>query len=430
MKQAGREAVSAVTGRVIAMPTGDQERLSWSALSAVLVAMFAITVGYGVALPILPFLIEQIVGNPTPETLSWHTGLLTATYVVAIFVGAPFWGKISDRRGRKPIILLGLLGFAATSGLFSVIGNLPLLYIIRFLAGLFAAAITPVAYALIGDHAPSKEWRAHRFALINISGTAGFFFGPLLGGIAVQIAGRLWSLSPERALSMPLFAAVILTAFAVILATLLLPGPVKRKIEDTRTEAAPAKPDALVRLLAIASVTALAIGAFEVSLSLRGKVLGLDAAHIGAMFAECSLIMAVVQALVFSPLIKPETTRWMLAPGLAALSVGLVAVSLVTTPIPMSIAVAVVAASAGILSPIATYWASFGVTASEGTNLGRMTAAASLGQAVGSAAGGLLFDVPQLPDGSFVLAALLVAATVLISLRLPTLLMPETVEDK
>ena len=148
------------------------------------------------------------------------------------------------------------------------------------------------------------------------------------------------------------------------------------------------------------------------------------------MFAECSLIMAVVQALVFSPLIKPEITRWLLAPGLGALSVGLISVSIVTTSIPMSIAVAVVAASAGILSPIATYWASFGITASEGANLGRMTAAASLGQAIGSAAGGLLFDVPQFPDASFALAALLVAATLLISLQLPKLLMPETVEDK
>ncbi len=425
-----KDAICAMIGHESAMPMPDQERLSWSALAAVLVAMFAITVGYGVALPILPFLIEQIAGNPAPETLSWHTGLLTATYVVAIFLGAPFWGKISDRHGRKPIILAGLLGFAAASGLFSVTGSLPLLYIVRFIAGLFAAAITPVAYALIGDHAPSKEWRAHRFALINIAGTAGFFFGPLLGGIAVKIAGRLWSLSPERALSMPLFAAVILAVFAVILATLLLPGHVKRKIEDTPAETLQAKPDAVLRLLAIAFVTALAIGAFEVSLSLRGKVLGLDAAHIGAMFAECSLIMAVVQALIFSPLVKPETTRWMLAPGLAASSVGLITVSIVTTSIPMSIAVAVVAASAGILSPIATYWASFGVTASEGANLGRMTAAASLGQAVGSAAGGLLFDVPQFPEASFVLAAFLVVATLLVSLRLPNLLMPETAEGK
>ncbi len=413
-------------GRDIPAAFREPERLGWSALSAVLLAMFAITVGFGVALPVLPFLIEQIATNPTPRAVSWHTGLLTGTYVIAIFVGAPFWGKVSDQHGRKPIILLGLSGFAATTGLFAVTGNLPLLYLGRFLAGVFAAAISPVAYALIADEAPSKEWRAHRFAMINIAGTAGFFMGPLLGGIAMR-TGALWSDTPQKALSMPIFAALLVAIIALVSAVLLLPGPVRRQIKDGPAEVLQTRPSALARLLAIAFVTALAIGSFEVSLSLRGKLLGLDAAHIGAMFAECSLIMAVVQGLIFSPLVKPQTTRLLIVPGLLTLSVGLVIVAVVNTSIPMAIAVALVAASAGILSPIATYWASFGMSASEGANLGRMTAAASLGQAIGSAAGGFLFDLPLMPGASFVLAALFVAATLLICIRLPGLLMPQPI---
>ncbi|VXC73956.1 Predicted MFS family arabinose efflux permease (fragment) [Bosea sp. 125] len=140
--------------------------------------------------------------------------------------------------------------------------------------------------------------------------------------------------------------------------------------------------------------------------------------------------MAIVQALVFSPLIKPELTRWFIAPGLATLSVGLVVVSLVSGSVLMSIAVALVAASAGMLSPVATYWASLGIATSEGAQLGRMTAAASLGQALGSVAGGALFDLPVLPDASFVLAALLVLGTLLASMRLPQLLMPDTPASK
>jgi predicted MFS family arabinose efflux permease len=91
----------------------------------------------------------------------------------------------------------------------------------------------------------------------------------------------------------------------------------------------------------------------------------------------------------------------------------------------MSVAVALVAASAGMLSPVATYWASFGIPTSQGAQLGRMTAAASLGQALGSVAGGALFNLPILPDASFLLAALLVLATLLACIRLPRLLMPE-----
>jgi predicted MFS family arabinose efflux permease len=90
----------------------------------------------------------------------------------------------------------------------------------------------------------------------------------------------------------------------------------------------------------------------------------------------------------------------------------------------MTVAVALVAASAGTLSPVATYWASLGMAASQGAILGRMTASASLGQAIGSAAGGLLFDVPFLPAASFFLAAIVVFATLLISFPLPRLLVP------
>ncbi len=403
------------------MAAAEATHLSWSALSTVLVAMFAITVGYGVALPILPFLIEQIAGKSTPQALSWHTGLLTGAYIIAIFVGAPVWGRISDQCGRKPIILVGLLGFAATTAFFAVTESLPLLYLGRFLAGLFAAAITPVAYALIGDHAPSKEWRAHRFALINISGTAGFFIGPLLGGLAVRVAGKLWALPPDRSLAMPLLTATGLAVIAAVLVVILLPSGGRRQNLDVTADAAQIERRTMLRLLAIALVTALAIGVFEVGLALRGKVLGLDAAHIGIMFAECSLVMAVVQALIFSPLIKPELTRWFVVPGLATLAVGLVIVSLVSTSVLMSVAVALVAASAGMLSPVATYWASFGIPTSQGAQLGRMTAAASLGQALGSVAGGALFNLPILPDASFLLAALLVLATLLACIRLPRL---------
>lgn len=412
------------------MAAAEATHLSWSALSTVLIAMFAITVGYGVALPILPFLIEQIAGKSTPQALSWHTGLLTGAYIIAIFVGAPVWGRISDRYGRKPIILVGLLGFAATTAFFAVTESLPLLYLGRFLAGLFAAAITPVAYALIGDHAPSKEWRAHRFALINIAGTAGFFIGPLLGGLAVRVAGKLWALPPDRSLAMPLLTATGLAVVAALLVVMLLPSAARRQNVDVTPDAAQIERRAMLRLLAIALVTALAIGVFEVGLALRGKVLGLDAAHIGIMFAECSLVMAVVQALVFSPLIKPELTRWFVAPGLATLAIGLVIVSLVSTSVLMSVAVALVAASAGMLSPVATYWASFGIPTSQGAQLGRMTAAASLGQALGSVAGGALFNLPILPDASFLLAALLVLATLLACIRLPQLLMPESTASR
>ena len=399
------------------------EPLSWRALFALLLAMFAITVGYGIVLPILPFLIERLPVATNGTALSSHTGLLTGTYILAIFLFAPLWGKVSDRWGRRPVILLALVGFAATLALFTLAESLPLLYLGRFLAGIFAAAIAPVAYALVGDHAPSKEWRARRFALINIAGTAGFFVGPLLGGLVLRTYRELFAGSAERAYSAPFLASAGLALLATLMIWGLLPHAVQR--EGRHPPAAERQIDraVMLRLWVIAFVTAAAVGAFEVGLSLRGKqVLGMDAARIGMMFAECSLVMFVVQALVFSPLVKPGTTRWFLAPALAVLAIGLVAVPFSSSSITTGIAVALVAASAGILSPIVTYWVSLGAGDTQGADLGRVIAAASLGQAIGSAAGGLLFDVSILSNAAFNVAAITVLAGLTASLGLPRLL--------
>ena len=399
------------------------EPLSWSALFAVLLAMFAITVGYGIVLPVLPFLIDRLAGTADATTLSWHTGLLTGTYILAIFVFAPLWGMVSDRCGRRPVILFGLTGFATTVALFALFESLPLLYLGRFLDGAFAAAIAPVAYALVGDHAPSKEWRARRFALINIAGTAGFFVGPLLGGLALLAFREVFAVPAKQTFSAPFLATSGLALLAALMIWGLVPRAVQR-VGGQRPEAEKQVGRAvMLRLWAIAFVAAVAVGAFEVGLSLRGKqVLGMDAYQIGLMFAECSLVMFVVQALVFSPLVRPERTRWLLTPGLAILAIGLIAVPFTSTSVTMSIAVALVAASAGILSPIVTYWVSLGAGETQGADLGRVTAVASLGQAIGSAAGGLLFDVAILPGAAFTVTAAVVLAGLTASLGLPKLL--------
>jgi MFS family permease len=394
--------------------------LSWDALFALLLAIFAISVGYGIVLPILPFLIERLASTTVTTTLSWHTGLITGIYVLAIFLFAPLWGKASDRLGRRPVLLMGLIGFAASFALFAVVESLPLLYLGRFLDGLFAAAIAPAAYALVGDHAPSREWRAHRFALISIAGTVGFFTGPLLGGLALSAFRELFTEAAARALSAPFLA----TSGLALIAALMIWGLVPRAAQSQQVQYAaadtPSHRTVMLRLWAIAFVAALAVGAFEVGLSLRGKqVLGMDAYRIGMMFAECSLVMFVVQAFVFSPLIKPEWTRWFITPGLVVLALSLFVIPFADTNVTMIVAVALVAASAGILAPIVTYWVSLSAGETQGADLGRVIAATSLGQAVGSAAGGLLFAVAILPGAAFTVTAAVVLSALVASLGLP-----------
>lgn len=376
-----------------------------------MVAMFAVAVGYGVVLPVLPFHIERLLGSKSVEALSRHTGLLTGTYVLAIFVFAPMWGRLSDRHGRRRVLLLGLMGFAFSLALFGVADSLAQLYVMRFLSGLFASAVAPSAYALIGDYASTKEWRAHRFALLNVAQAAGFFIGPVAGGVAMLAAKVLFGERSDGG-----FLAAILVTSVLALAAGLIVRCLVPLDPAARGESQPAAPEpdngkwTSVRLLAISFLTALAIGAFEVGLALRSKeTLGLNAYQIGLMFAECSLVMLAVQAIVFSPLIRPQSTRWFLAPGLATLAASLAAVPFAPNGLAMAIGVALVAASAGLLSPIAIYWISLGAGQKQGASLGGETAIAGLGQAVGSGLGGLLFGIAYLPNAAFMLTAALVA---------------------
>jgi MFS family permease len=81
---------------------------------AALMAVFTVSVGYGVVLPLLPYLIEQFLGAGVEAApVSRHTGLLTAVYTVSLFLFAPMWGQRSDRRGTPSVLLVGLIGFGA-----------------------------------------------------------------------------------------------------------------------------------------------------------------------------------------------------------------------------------------------------------------------------------------------------------------------------
>ncbi|OYZ93152.1 MAG: hypothetical protein B7Y01_01460 [Xanthobacter sp. 17-67-6] len=87
---------------------------------SLLLAMFTITVGYGFLLPILPLAIQRIAGTTDPTVLSRHTGILTGTYTLALFLFAPLWGRLADRHGSRPVLLAGLMGFSLTLALFAL----------------------------------------------------------------------------------------------------------------------------------------------------------------------------------------------------------------------------------------------------------------------------------------------------------------------
>jgi MFS family permease len=406
---------------------------SASTMAALMLAVFTVSVGFGVVLPLLPYLIERLLGAGVQAVqVSRHTGLLTAVYTLSLFLFAPMWGRLSDRRGPRGVLLVGLLGFGATMLVFSFVESLAAVYAERFLSGMFAAAVTPVAAAAIGNFATTEQGRARRLAFVSMAGISGFLLGPMLGVFVTRFAADLFTLALPAGSAAIALAATALLAFLVASAVAFaVPSGEGRDRSQKTTGVSVDKTAWLVpKLLILTFIVSTGIGVFEVGLALRGKQeLGLSPYQIALMFTECSVVMFVMQAIVFSPWFKPDATRWLIAPALAVLAAGLFLVPWASDFTLMLVVIGAVAASAGILSPILTYWISDKAGSAQGWELGKQTAAASLGVTLGSAAGGLLFNIAVLPGASFVLSAGLVVLGFLLSLGLPPLLeRPKSIE--
>ena len=392
-------------------------------MAALMLAVFTVSMGFGVVLPLLPFLIERLPGaGGDASEVARATGLLTAIYTLALFLFAPVWGRMSDAFGRRLVLLTGLAGFGATMLVFSFVENIFALYAERFLSGLFAAAVTPVALAVVADLAVNEEKRARRLTFVSLAGIGGFLSGPMIGVfLAGGAAGFSANPGTAGAIATPLAAAAILALFAATAVAFMVPGARPGAVRQKRDHHLGDADRWLVAwLLALAFVVSAGVGVFEVGLALRGKQeLGLTGAQIALMFTECSGVMIIVQTIVFSPWIAPATTRWLIAPAFGILAVGLFLVPYASNFTLMLVVIGAVAASAGILSPILTFWTSTKAGSAQGAAFGTQTAAASLGGTVGAAAGGLLFDVAFLPDASFVLMTALTVLGFLMSLPLP-----------
>lgn len=383
-------------------------RESATSLALPLVAVFVVSMGFGLVLPVLPFVLAVAFGEAVSRaTISWHTGLLTGTYMLALFLFAPFWGYVSDRAGRRTVILLGLAGFIGAMLWFALARGLVSVYTARAFAGVFAAAVLPVVFAWVSD-VRSPPALARAFAWLSASSALGFLFGPTLSGWLASIE----TVASAKALALPFYAAAAIGGGVWLAVYLWFPESPIRRIEDT-----PPQPDqsSLLGLLALSLLVMLGIGSFEVGLALQGQqVLKLGPREIGWMFAECSLVMILVQIFVFAPLLK-RFGRRLLAPAFLAMAVGIALLPWAATYPVLIVGVGLVAGASGVLIPALAYLVSLAAGTRQGMAFGKQTAAASLGQATGSAVAGWMFAV--LAGRSFWLTAALLALGAVAALR-------------
>lgn len=389
------------------------------ALGALLASAFVVALGYGIVLPVLPMMVERLAGSTDPTFNARQIGFLTAAYVAAPVGAAFLWGNWSDLVGRRPVLVVGLIGFAVTLAASALAPSLLVLYVGRILNGAFAAAVGPTALAFIADTEGEDDRRTRAFGWMSMASIAGFLVGPMLGGLAAELNfGLGMAVAPPQAA--PFLLASGLAVTAALGVWFALPG---KRLPVPRAEASNRSSSMFVpgelRLLILAAVAATGLGAFEVGLTLRNVELAMGPAALGLMFATCSVVMFAVQGLVFSPLVKPAATRLLVAPAFLVMAIGLAVMPTLAGLTEMLFAVSVVSASAGVISPLLAYWVSHISARSQGMELGIQSAAVSFGLSVGSGAAGLLFGMHGLQGAAFLVAAAAMGLAAIASLKLP-----------
>ena len=178
--------------------------LAWPLMIAI---SFLATIGMTIVLPVLPFVIA---GYVPESSLALWVGVLEAVYALCAFVAAPFLGSLSDRFGRKPILVISVLGSAAGFVMFGIGGALWVLLVSRVIDGLTAGDM-PVMFAYVADITPPEQ-RARRYGLLGALSGVGFMIGPAIGGFLATIS-----------LSAPLFATAGVALLIGVLSALVLP---------------------------------------------------------------------------------------------------------------------------------------------------------------------------------------------------------------
>lgn len=261
---------------------------------------FFVYFGFGLIIPVLP---EVVVNQGFAKM---HVGGLLTIYSLASFFTAPLWGMLSDKMGRKKLILIGLLGFSTSFILISLfMKSLTMLYISRIIGGLFSGALYTAVTGFIGDMS-TEENRNKYMGFMGMSIGLGFIFGPALGGLLGQIS-----------LSTPFTVSSILLILLLIYASIVLREPV-RQGEATKRAIIPKGTSMLfqyrVRYLFIFSfiVTFLLAGVESTLQLFQMEKIQITPAQLGSLFLFSGFVDFLIQGGLVRHIKDGTETKWLM----------------------------------------------------------------------------------------------------------------------
>lgn len=363
-------------------------------------SVFIVSAGYGALLPVLPGWLASMMPGASAGDVGRHVGFLSGVYAAGVLLGAPLWGIVSDRVGRGSILIIGLVGYVASSLLLlipSMTGGSGIggLYALRGTTGFFVAAVVPVVAALVAEHTPQDK-RARRFAWLGAMSLLGFLFGPALSAVANEVGPWVAdaAVSPALSARVVLVLSALLGGVTMVGMAASLPAAL---VADVPAEAEAASPllGYPVALLWLSATVMFVLAGFELGIVLQGQQqAGQSSRQAAIMLAECGLVMLGVNALLFiTSLLEKMSARVLIGAGLLLAVVGLAMLAVGRADAWMYLGVSLTSAGTGLVLPVIAYLAAGSSTQKLGFVMGGLTAAAGFGQTLGSAAGGWLFGV-------------------------------------
>ena len=380
-----------------------------AAMRNVLFAVIAVElVGFGIVVPVLPYWARTFGASGS------ELGYVLSAYALAQFLCAPLWGRLSDRIGRRPVMLLTIAGSACSLLLLGFANSLLWLGAARLLSGAFAANVS-VATAYVADVCPEHE-RARWMGMIGASFALGFTLGPVIGG-GFGMMGY----------PVPMFVAAGLSAANLIAAALLLREPRKAQVAQAAQGAgaqdagrfADLRDGAMLRICAVYLLFSLAVTQLESIFQLY--VMDRFSWNV-AQTAMLLFVMAIFMGGIQGGAMKHISARWsergLVLWGALAMALGFALFPLPTGAALLLLPLLLLAAGRGVSQPSLMSLASLQAAAHRrGETLGAFQSSASLARIVGPTLGGKLYD--HAAGAPFWLAGALMLAVFAFSLRLP-----------
>ncbi len=350
------------------------------ALPILFAVMFLVMVGFGIIIPVLPFYAEEIGANPT------QLGLLMAVYSLMQLLFAPIWGRISDRVGRKPVIMIGILGLSLSFFLMGVSSSLWMLFAARIIGGVLSSANMPTVMAYVAD-ITSPEERGKGMGVVGAATGLGFVFGPAIGGVFSKIN-----------LTMPFYIAGVTSLLTFFLVWFLLKESLAK---ENRGQTNKKKTSLQGELKGSQSI--LFFLQLFISLSLSGleatfayfaaEKAGIGTVGLGYIFMIMGLASAFVQGGLVGRMTKKFGEGFVIQLGIIISTLGFGLILFVHNFTTAAIYLTIFGIGNGVIRPSISALLTKSSYAGHGSTTGLLSSFDSLGRIIGPPLGGWLFSI-------------------------------------